>query len=94
MSQLNSNESSNLILKWLIDLLTNKLNLQSALDDDDVRERLNSHQTNEDVAKIEKIFINKSNSDKISVHVITKKIFGWKFAFGCLLFAVFNTFLR
>lgn len=96
MSQSNSNESANQTLTWLIELLTNKLNLQSAaLDDDFVREHRNSCQTNEDVDKIQKLFdARKSKTDKVSLSVVTRRVLGWKFSIICLLFSIFHALLR
>jgi hypothetical protein len=96
MSQSNSNESANQTLAWLIDLITNKLSLQSAaLDDDFVREHRNSYQTSEDVDEIRQLFdARESKNDKISLSAVTRKVLGWKFSLICLLFSIFNALLR
>lgn len=96
MSQSNLNESSQRShLDKLIDLLANKLNLQSAVLDDGDDNDKNSCQTNEDIEKIRKLFAaRKSKSDKISLSVVTRKILGWKFFIVCLLFGIFHALLR
>lgn len=96
MSQSNLNESSQQShLDKLIDLLANKLNLQSAaLDDGDDNDK-NSRQTNEDIEKIRELFAaRKSKSDKMSLWVVTRGILGWKFFIVCLLFGIFHALLR
>lgn len=96
MSESNLNESSQQShLDKLIDLLANKLNLQSAaLDDGDDNDK-KSCQTNEDIEKIRKLFAaRKSKSDKMSLSFVTRRILGWKFFIVCLLFGIFHALLR